>query len=233
MNSEKSSLGSLARNRLYPSRFQFDYIILSDLRASIAASARQIGGRILDYGCGHKPYAPLFSQATQYLGADFGANPGADVILDDSGELPPQILAFDAVTSFQVLEHVPNVDVYLKNCRRALNSQGGTLLLTTHGIWEYHPCPHDLYRWTHEGLAVTLQRSGFSTIAMEPVTTGIRSILQLVALRSERILGAAPIARCVIFMANTLADLWQDTRGGQGCLDALPICYSYLGRLET
>lgn len=159
---------------------------MTDLRKSIAAQAEQVAGKVLDYGCGLKPHADLFRHAATYVGADFARNPLADIHLDDQGRLPESANDFDAVVSFQVLEHVPDVSVYLSGCRRALATRGGSLLLTTHGIWEYHPGPHDLYRWTHEGLARTIEASGFTTCDVRPVCTGYRSLLQLATTKVNR-----------------------------------------------
>jgi SAM-dependent methyltransferase len=64
----------------------------------------------------------------------------------------------DAVLSAQVLEHVADLDAYCAEIRRLLKP-GGTLLLSTHGSWFYHP-PEDHRRWTRTGLALDLETRG-------------------------------------------------------------------------
>ena len=222
-----------AASRLYPSRCQFDYIVLSDLRRAIVRYAGRITGRVLDYGCGLKPYAELLERAAAYIGADFSQNLHADLQLDDSGVLPPAAVGFDPVVSFQVLEHVPDVGLYLSECGRVLERTGGALLLTTHGIWDYHPGPYDLYRWTHEGLAYTLQRFGFRAVAVEPITTGFRSLLQLLARRIERRrIRARWLRRLLYWMINVVADACREAPTAELRLADLPICYLYLGYYE-
>jgi len=49
-------------------------------------------------------------------------------------------MPIDVVVSFQVLEHIRDVSLYPRECERVLRSRD-QLLLTTHGIWEYHPTP--------------------------------------------------------------------------------------------
>ncbi len=205
---------------------QFDYIVCSDLSKAIARYANDVTGRVLDYGCGKKPYAPLFSHATEYIGADFPDNPHADVHLDPAGRLP-DLGGFDVVISTQVLEHVPEVSVYLAECYRVLEDRKGKLILTTHGIWEYHPAPRDLYRWTHEGLVHVIEAFGFETDAIEPVTTGSRAILQIATCRiHQRHWRVSPF---VYWVVNHLADhLGYDSRAEQRLSD-FPICYLYLG----
>ena len=60
-----------------------------------------------------------------------------------------------AVLSAQVLEHVADLDAYCAEIRRLLR-EDGTLLLSTHGNWLYHPHPEDHRRWTRTGLALDL-----------------------------------------------------------------------------
>jgi SAM-dependent methyltransferase len=69
----------------------------------------------------------------------------------------------DVVVSTQVLEHVPDPRAYLLECRRILKP-GGMLILTTHGYWEYHPQPTDLWRWTGPGLRKLVEASGFRVL---------------------------------------------------------------------
>ena len=85
--------------RLCPDHSQFDYIHLTDLARAIACHADGITGRVLDYGCGSKPYSTMFKNAGQYVGADFPNNLSADVHLDSRGELPQDVGGFDAVLS--------------------------------------------------------------------------------------------------------------------------------------
>jgi len=62
--------------------------------------------------------------------------------------------------SFQVLEHVRDIDTYLKEAGRVLRDDG-LMLLSTHGTWLYHPHPEDHRRWTREGLIGEIARRGF------------------------------------------------------------------------
>jgi SAM-dependent methyltransferase len=122
---------------------------------------------VLDVGCGTMPYRSLFaSRGARYLGADIDGTP--DILIDSEGALPLANESVDFVVSFQVLEHVRNVPAYLSTIRRVLKA-GGSMFLSTHGVWPYHPHPTDYWRWTRDGLLVTLEDAGFkiqSTAAM-------------------------------------------------------------------
>jgi len=205
-------------------------VVLTDLRQAIARHAGEIHGRILDYGCGTKPYIELFQNATEYVGADFATNPYADIFLDETGKLPEDATGFDCVVSFQVLEHVPNVQLYLAECRRALKGPGSQLLPTTHGIWEYHPSPLDYFRWTHEGLMHTIEQAGFETHVIEPVTGGSRALLQLAAIHIERRWPLPRVMKRLLFRTiNGLATLCYERQESEIRMADLPICYLYSG----
>jgi SAM-dependent methyltransferase len=142
-----------------------DWYVMRDLRAAIEhflAHAAQLrpGQRVLDLGCGDRPYAPLLAdRQAVYVACDLDGEvdvrirPGCPVDLPDASA--------DGIVSFQVLEHVWDLDWYLGECRRLLKP-GGWLLLSTHGNWLYHPHPTDFRRWTRDGLTQELETRGLA-----------------------------------------------------------------------
>ena len=115
---------------------------------------------VLDLGCDHKPYFPLFRPyARRYVGLDVGrTTPQVDVV-GGASATPFASGRFDAVLCSQVLEHVPDPMVTVKEIARLLKP-GGRVLLSTHGTFIYHPHPTDFWRWTQEGLKKLFVDSG-------------------------------------------------------------------------
>jgi len=108
--------------------------------------------RILDVGCGPKPYYPFFADvAAEYIGLDVAPTPSADVV-GVVEEMPLDSGRFDLVLCTQVLEHCDEPTRAVAELRR-VTAPGGRVLASTHGVQVYHPSPHDYWRWTHEGLA--------------------------------------------------------------------------------
>lgn len=158
------------RRRREPSMAETDWLVLKGLRTAIADMARRVarpGAVALDFGCGARPYEPIFRQAgIRYVGADLGD--AAEVAIDARGILAADAASADLVLSFQVLEHVRDLGTYLGEARRVLRPDG-RLMLSTHGTWLYHPHPEDHRRWTRPGLIAEMASHGFEVIECVPV----------------------------------------------------------------
>jgi SAM-dependent methyltransferase len=145
-----------AHRRLNPRPWDHDYVVMRQMAdAYRGLIARHLGKvrnlTVVDYGCGPMPYRPLFASVAQsYIGADLADNPEADVHLRADGGLP---LPDESV----------DVKQYLGECRRVLR-KGGLLLLSTHGMWIYHPHPTDVRRWTHWGLRFEIEQCSFENV---------------------------------------------------------------------
>jgi len=195
------------RRRLKPRIWDSDWLVLRDMRTAIDRLADRIAAQdkvVLDFGCGSMPYAPLFTaRGASYIGADLGD--AHDVEIRPNGTLTAPNKSTDLVVSFQVLEHVRDIDTYLREADRVL-SDDGLLLLSTHGTWLYHPHPEDHRRWTREGLISELRVRNFDVVDSVPVvgplawTTMVRLTCVAVALRRLPLVGKGLAAAVAVIM---------------------------------
>jgi SAM-dependent methyltransferase len=129
------------------------WAVRSPLAAWLEAEAQNGMGtyRLLDVGCGPKPYYPFFAErASEYVGVDVVENPVAE-LRGSVESLPVDDASFDIVICTQVLEHCDDPAQAVRELRR-VTAPGGRVLASTHGVQVYHPSPQDYWRWTHAGL---------------------------------------------------------------------------------
>lgn len=108
---------------------------------------------LLDFGCGTMPYKELFIKYVRsYNGADIKLNQARSYDIDlKTNRINAEDSSFDLVLSTQVLEHTSSPVDYLKEAFRVTKNDG-FLIISTHGLYPYHPDPNDYWRWTASGL---------------------------------------------------------------------------------
>lgn len=144
-----------------------DYLARRVLLADLRASRQFARGRLLDVGCGNKPYAHLFGPYVQsYIGVDPDPDHSRPDVAADVLHLPFAPATFDTVLATQVLEHVPQPDHMLKEVSRVLKP-GGHLILTAPQYWPLHEIPHDYYRFTQFGLRHLIHTSGLTLLSIK------------------------------------------------------------------
>jgi SAM-dependent methyltransferase len=146
----------------------YKWLVTRTLARAIARVAPGVAGRVLDVGCGDRRFAGYFTQAGRYIGLDHPATfAGRREHVDVFGtalSLPFRDRAFDAVVSFEVLEHVPDTGAMLGELARLVRP-GGTLVLTAPFLWGEHCQPHDYFRFSVYGLRQLLTERGFTVVA--------------------------------------------------------------------
>ena len=138
------------------------WVVRSALARWLAAQAAELGEgtpvRILDVGCGVKPYYPFFADvASEYVGVDVVENPAAE-LLGPVEALPVDDASYDVVLCTQVLEHCDDPAQAVRELRR-VTRPGGRVLASTHGVQVYHPSPTDYWRWTAPGSPIGITGS--------------------------------------------------------------------------
>jgi SAM-dependent methyltransferase len=159
------------------------YIIRRGLFRAIADIAPNIGGDILDFGCGSKPYEALFNNAKSYIGVDIESsghdhkNSKVDFFYDGK-QLPFPDEYFDAVVCFEVFEHIFNLEEVLAEIRRVLKPNG-QLLLSVPFAWDEHEVPYDFARYTSYGITSIVTNAGFEQTKHIKTTTYVLAVFQI------------------------------------------------------
>jgi SAM-dependent methyltransferase len=127
--------------------WHFQWLSIYYLRKTYKRILPSYKGRILDVGCGSKPYRHLFGPIEEYLGLDVYASSDVDIIVEPGKPWPLPDQSFDVIFASQVLEHVENLDDILEEMNRVLRV-GGHLIMTFPFLYNEHGTPYDFRRFT-------------------------------------------------------------------------------------
>lgn len=159
-----------------------NFLIRRGLLRAVKKYAPALSGKMMDFGCGAKPYRSLFS-VSEYIGVDYDGeghshhNENIDVFYDGR-TIPFAQDTFDAIFSTEVFEHIFNIDDILKELHRVLKP-GGKMLITCPFVICEHEVPNDSARYTSFGLKYLLQQNGFKIIAFEKIGNAVLATNQL------------------------------------------------------
>lgn len=182
------------------------WVVRSALARWLRSQAAELEGRapvrILDVGCGVKPYYPFFAGVvSEYVGVDVVENPAAD-LLGSVESLPVEDGSFDVVLCTQVLEHCDDPALAVRELRR-VTAPGGRVLASTHGVQVYHPSPVDYWRWTHEGLRRLFeQNASWTSLRVEAGAGTASALAMLLGTYVEIALRRTVVARGPVWLLN-------------------------------
>lgn len=135
--------------------WHFQYLFLADTHAWQRQRTAGLSGRVLDVGCGRRPYEVWTNKAeggvTEYIGLDVAPGPGVHIVVGPEDRWPIEDGSIDCVVCTQVLEHVEHRPHFLSELARVMRP-GGTLLFTVPFLIMAHGLPYDYARFTVGGV---------------------------------------------------------------------------------
>jgi SAM-dependent methyltransferase len=177
---------NLFSNSWFSIFYNENYIIRKNLFLEIEKCSPDLKGKLLDFGCGTKPYKDLLKNVDEYIGLDFpndrvnGSTLSTDIVYDGKN-IPLNNATFDAVLSTEVFEHVYNLDDTIKEINRVLK-KGGMLLITCPFAYPEHEAPYDFARYSSFGIKYLLEKNGFSIVYYKKTGSYVAVLLQLISL---------------------------------------------------
>jgi SAM-dependent methyltransferase len=141
-----------------------------EIAGFVRSEGPKLKGRLLDVGCGKKPYARWLSDVERHFGVDMPSTmhgvEHADV-LASALELPFRDNTFDSVLCTEVLEHTPDPAAGLREMARVAKSDA-LLLLTVPSSEQLHETPYDYCRFTCYWLEYLLKETGWEIVRLHP-----------------------------------------------------------------
>ena len=139
------------------------YLHLRSLFADLKKASIHAHGRMLDLGCGNKPYEKMFAaRISEHVGCDIVQSDQRRVdVICPATEIPLPNETFDTVLCTQVIEHVADHRAVLSEAFRLLKPSGA-LIVSAPMYWPLHEEPYDFFRFTRHGLRHLLENIGFT-----------------------------------------------------------------------
>lgn len=165
-----------------PNIFYSGYLLRKKLLLAVDKYAHYMNGKMIDFGCGSKPYKSLFN-VKEYIGVDFNGeghsheNEQIDVFYDGH-TLPFPDNFFDSVFSTEVFEHVFNLEEIIPEIKRVMKP-GARILVTCPFAIPEHEQPNDYARYSSFGLKHLFEKNNFKVIEYEKVGNHFETIMQL------------------------------------------------------
>lgn len=142
-----------------------NYFLFNDIKNIASEFA---SGKILDIGCGNKPYQKLFEKkVSKYIGCDIiQSNQNLVDVICPATNLSFDNEIFDTIFSTQVIEHVEDHRAMLSEASRVLK-KNGIAIFTIPFCWALHEEPYDFFRFSKYGIKFLFEKYGFEIVLIK------------------------------------------------------------------
>lgn len=138
--------------------FSTQYLAIYTHNIFVKKYIMQNSGKCLDFGCGKKPYK-RYSKNLEWIGIDIEGNQYADYIIRNNA-IPQECNGFNLIFSTNVIEHVQELDINIKELIRVSNPKAN-FLVTIPFLFNEHSGPYDFRRFTKYGIKDFFERYDF------------------------------------------------------------------------
>lgn len=134
-----------------------------------------VGKNVLEAACGAGPGLGCLSAVAQrFVAGDFSRKvlnvakkhygSRIDLFQLDAQYLPFANKSLDVIVLFEAIYYLPNAELFIKECRRALKPGGAVLIATANkDLFDFNPSPHAFKYFGILELKALFSKNGFST----------------------------------------------------------------------
>lgn len=167
-------------------------------------------GKLLDVGCGSKPYLEELKNIEEYVGLEYESDVAkqqtkADFFYDGK-TFPFEDNFFDSALSTQVLEHVSNPQEIVYEISRVLK-KGGYVMLSAPFSQEEHETPFDFYRFSPQAICQIFADAGLEIVYYRRLTVGIKAVISTLTFYIYRLNYDKKFGKIVINILSTVFNL--------------------------
>ncbi len=169
MNKKNKTIRERIKPKIWDVTFLLAYNNITTFRQILILLINDLDKiKVLDLGCGYKPFKLLLPKFEEYVGIDFShedAEP--DIILDlNKDNIPFPDKYFDLVIISEVLEHLYNYENCLKEAVRVLKN-GGLMYVSSPFMFPEHGVPYDFHRYTEFFYKRKLEEMGLKILLLK------------------------------------------------------------------
>ena len=162
------------------------YIIRKGIFDNIKENSPHFKGKLLDFGCGRKPYKDLFYNVSEYIGVDIEVSGHPHIISQvdvfyDGKTLPFPDNHFDGIFCSEVVEHLFNREEIITELYRVLKKDG-IGLFTFPFSWPEHEKPYDFARYTTFASKTIFEKAKFDVVSIKKTGDFVQVIFQYILL---------------------------------------------------
>jgi SAM-dependent methyltransferase len=146
-----------------------NYLVYLSFHRELFTSIQQYAkGKLLDIGCGNKPYKTWTEgKITSYIGCDIVQSSANKVdVLCQANNIPLENESFETLLSTQTIEHLEDYQGMVNEAFRLLKNDG-YFILSGPFYWHLHEEPYDFYRFTKHGFKYILEKAGFEILEIK------------------------------------------------------------------
>lgn len=173
----------IEKEKFKPSFFSILYhpffFIRREIYYFLETHSNFLNGKLLDFGCGSKPYEKLFKNSSNYVGVEVSGNKEnlkSDIYYDGI-TLPFADNTFDSILCTEVFEHVEQLDDVIIELYRVLKP-AGRMIVTTPFMCIEHEMPYDFRRFTFNGLINLMKKNNFKILKSKKLLNNFHVFFQ-------------------------------------------------------
>lgn len=175
-NVEQGFLIKRKNGKIVVNRKKTSSILLNQLQVDLLMKYRMYFGRrkgkLLDAGCGEKPYSLIYNDfVSESIGCDVETcvHDQKDVdVFSSIDKLPFEDNSFGTILCTNVMEHVAEMERGYQELSRCL-CKGGYLIQITPFLYPTHEKPYDYYRFTEYGIRHQMKKNGLCAECVIPL----------------------------------------------------------------
>jgi SAM-dependent methyltransferase len=155
--------------------FRRYYLDSALLKTEFSGKVLDVGGKIINRQGSFKPPFEKV-ESWEYLNIDASTNPD---YLCSAESIPVKDNHFDMILLTEVLEHLKNPKLVIKELFRILKDNG-ILIASMPFLRPVHMYPHDFQRWTEVRIRIELEEMGFTVEKISPMGGIVAVIMDLI-----------------------------------------------------